>query len=258
MRTLMITSAILFLTCTGMGAIKTQAIEYEHGDTVLEGYLAYDDAQTGNRPGILVVHEWWGLNDYPKRRAEQLAELGYVAFALDMYGKGVVAKTMEEAGAQAGKIRGDRQLARSRAQAGLDVLKQQVNVDPNKIAVIGYCFGGLVALELARSGADIDGVVAFHASLNTPNPDDAKNIKGRVLVLHGAADPNVPQEEVAAFEKAMTEAKVNYRVIQYEGAVHAFTNPAAGNDPAKGAAYNELADKESWIEMKSFLTDVLK
>ena len=257
MRTLMMASAILLVACAGMAAIKTQAVEYKHGDTVLEGYLAFDDSLTGKRPGILVVHEWWGLNDYPKRRARELAELGYVAFALDMYGKGVATTSMDEAGKLSGTFRNDRQLTRVRAQAGLDVLRKQANVDPKQIAVMGYCFGGMVSLELARSGADVDGVVSFHGALNSPTPEDAKAIKGKVLVLHGAADSFVPQEEVAAFEKAMKDAKVDYRVIQYEGAVHAFTNPAAGNDPSKGMAYNEKADQESWQELKKFLSDVL-
>ena len=258
MRSLAVGLTTLVIAISAMASIKTQAIEYKQGDTVLEGFLAYDDSQTGTRPGVLVVHEWWGLNDYAKHRAEMLAELGYVAFCVDMFGKGVVAKTPEEAGAQAGKLRADRPLVRARAQAGLDIFKQQLNVDAEKIAVIGYCFGGMVALELARSGADVDGVVSFHGSLNTPNTEDAKNIKAKILVLHGADDPNVKPDEVAAFEQEMREGAVEWQLFKYGGAVHAFTNPAAGNDPSRGAAYNEKADKRSWEAMKNFFVEIFK
>jgi dienelactone hydrolase len=243
---------------SAMAKIHTESIDYLNNGVALQGYLAYDDSKTGKLPGVLVCHEWWGLNDYPKHRAEQLAELGYVAFCLDMYGKGVVAKTMDEAKAQVGKLYGDRQLVRARAVAGLNVLKKQPNVDPSKIAVIGYCFGGMVALELARSGADIAGVVSFHGALNTPNKDDAKNIKAKVLVLHGADDPNVKPEEVAAFEQEMRDAKVDWELMKFGGAVHAFTNPAAGNDPSKGVAYNEKADQRSWQAMKDFFGEIFK
>ncbi len=254
------TAAVLLLTAVFMTAavakIKTETVDYTHNGVALQGYLAYDDSKTGKLPGVLVCHEWWGLNDYPKHRAEQLAELGYVAFCLDMYGKGVVAKTMDEAKAQVGKLYGDRQLVRALALAGLNQLKKQPNVDPNKIAVIGYCFGGMVALELARSGADVAGVVTFHGSLNTPNPADAKNIKAKILVLTGADDPNIKPEEVAAFEKEMTDAKVDWQLVSYSGTVHAFTNPAAGNDPSKGMAYNEKSDKRSWQAMKDFFAEI--
>lgn len=257
-RRLMILLTVFIPTLTAMAKIHTEMIEYTHNGVALQGYLAYDDTQTDKRPGVLVVHEWWGLNDYPKHRAEQLAELGYVAFALDMYGKGVVATTMDEAKAQVGKLYGDRALVRARAQAGLDILKQQKNVDPSKIAAIGYCFGGMVGLELARSGADIAGVVSFHGALNTPNKQDAKNIQAKVLVLHGADDPNVKPEEVAAFEQEMRNAGVDWQLVKYGGAVHAFTNPAAGNDPSTGGAYNEKADKRSWEAMKVFFVEIFK
>jgi dienelactone hydrolase len=258
MRLALLTLFMVVVMGTASAKTKTEMIDYTHNGVALQGYLVYDDARSGKMPGVLVCHEWWGLNDYPKHRAEQLAELGYVAFCLDMYGKGVVAKTVDEAKAQVGKLYGDRQLVRSRALAGLDILKKQPNVDPGKIAVIGYCFGGMVALELARSGAEIAGVVSFHGALNTPNKDDAKNIKAKVLVLHGADDPNVKPEEVAAFEQEMRDAKVDWELMKFGGAVHAFTNPAAGNDPSKGAAYNEKADQRSWQAMKDFFAEIFK
>jgi len=236
-------------------ALISQVIDYKQGDAVLEGYLAYDDSIKTKRPGILVVHEWKGLNGYAKRRADMLAQLGYVAFAADIYGKGIRPQTIEEAGATAGKFKADRALLRARVNAGLDVLKSQPNVDTTQLAAIGYCFGGTAALELARSGADIKGVVSFHGGLSTPTPNDAKNIKAKILALHGAADPFVKPDEVAAFEKEMTDAKVNYQLIKYPGAMHGFTNPDNQNNPP-GALYNEAADKASWIEMQKFFKEI--
>src|SRR5262249_7260168 len=160
----------------------------------------YDDAASGKRPGVLVAHEWTGHNPYVRKRAEQLAGLGYVAFALDMYGKGVHAKDAQEAAKMAAVYKDDRKLMRARAAAGLDVLRKQRQVDPQRIAAMGYCFGGTTVLELARGGAELAGVVSFHGGLATPTPADAKSIKGKVLVLHGADDPFVPPAEVAAFE----------------------------------------------------------
>jgi dienelactone hydrolase len=236
--------------------LTTEAVEYRDGDTVLEGHLVYDGHLEGKRPGILVVHEWRGLNDYAKRRASQLADLGYVAFAVDMYGKGVYAKDHAEAGQLSGAFRNDRQRMRTRILAALDVLKQQPSVDPAQISAIGYCFGGTTVLELARSGADVRGVVSFHGALDTPNPADARNIKGRVLVLHGAADQFVTPEQAAAFEQEMQQAGVSYQFIAYENAVHSFTVPEAGNDPSTGVAYNMEADKQSWEAMLKFFGEL--
>jgi dienelactone hydrolase len=249
---------ILLLTAGAYGAMKTQVVEYKDGDVICEGYLAYDDAITGARPGILVVHEWTGVGPYVKMRVEKLAQMGYVAFAADIYGKGIRPKNTDEAAAQATIYRKDRQLMRRRVQAGLQVLADNKIVDRKRIAAIGYCFGGGTVLELARSGADIAGVVSFHGNLDTPNPADAKNIKAKILVLHGGADPYVPAEQVAAFQKEMTDANVNWQMNVYGGAVHSFTNPEAGNDPTKGAAYNEQADKRSWLAMKQFFDEIFK
>jgi dienelactone hydrolase len=249
----LITFAVL--ASSARAALITQTVEYKQGDAVLEGYLAYDDAFGGKRPGILVVHEWKGLNAYAKRRTDMLAGLGYVAFAADIYGKGIRPQTIADAGAMAGKFKADRTLLRARVNAGLDVLKSQPNVDISRLAAIGYCFGGTAVLELARSGADVKGIVSFHGGLSSPTPQDAKNIKARILALHGAADPFVKPDEVAAFEKEMTDAKVNYRFIKYPGAMHGFTNPDNKNVPP-GALYNEAADKASWIEMQNFFKEI--
>lgn len=247
---------ILLAAVNAHGAIHTEWVQYRHGETALEGYLAYDDAVKGPRPGVLVVHEWMGLGDYAMKRAEQLAGMGYVAFALDMYGKGVRAKTPEDAAKLSGTYKGNRPLMRARAQAGLDELRKQPLVDPARIAAIGYCFGGTTVLELARSGAPVVGVVSFHGGLGTPEPGEAKNIKGKVLVLHGADDPHVPAAEVAAFQDEMRKAAVDWQMIYYGGAVHSFTNPGSGTDASTGVAYNEKADKRSWEAMKVFFKEL--
>jgi dienelactone hydrolase len=256
-----ILAAILLALVIGTGAqaeMVTKTIEYKDGDVTLEGFLAYDAGISGKRPGVLVVHEWTGLNDYARSRAKQLAESGYVAFSLDMYGKGVRPSNPQEASEQATKYRSDRPLMRRRAKAGLDVLLQQEMTDSTHVAVIGYCFGGGVALELARSGAPLAGVVSFHGNLDTPNPADARNIKGKILVCHGGDDPHVPQEQVLAFQQEMRDAGVDWQMNIYGGAVHAFTNPAAGNDPSRGAAYNAEADHRSWQAMKDFFNEIFK
>jgi dienelactone hydrolase len=250
---------VLMLLTAGdvLAAIQTSTIEYKQGNTVLEGYLAYDDAIKIKRPGVLVVHDWTGLQSFTKKRTEQLARLGYVAFAADIYGQGIRPKNAEESGAQAKIYRQDRQLLRDRANAGLKVLQNYALTDPKRIAAIGYCFGGGTVLELARSGANIQGVVSFHGNLDTPNPEDAKNIKSKVLVLHGANDPFVPEEQVNAFEKEMRQANVDWQLISYGGAVHSFTNPEAKDNP-KGALYNPIAEQRSWTAMRQFFTEIFR
>ena len=242
---------------TAQARLVTKNVEYSQGNTVLEGYLAYEDSLKGKRPGVLVIHEWTGINSYIKERTEQLASLGYVAFAADIYGKGVRPATPELAGKEAAKYRGkDRTLIRARAAAGLEVLAGNPLVDTDRLAVIGYCFGGTAALELARSGAKLQGTVSFHGGLDTPNPADALNIRGKVLALHGADDPHVPPDQVAAFQQEMRLAKVDWEMNYYGGAVHSFTNPDSGNDPSKGVAYNAAADRRSWEAMKQFFAEI--
>ena len=248
----------LMTTTTSQSEVRTERIEYRHGDTQLSGYLAYDDSMRGKRPGVLVVHEWWGMNDYAKSRAGDLARLGYVAFAIDMYGEGKTTSDPKQAGEWASMFRNDRRLCRERAAAGMDVLKKRAQVDPARIAAIGYCFGGMVALEMARAGADLRGVVSFHGSLATPNPADAKNIKGKVLVLHGADDPLVPPAEITGFQEEMRRAGVDWQMNYYGGAVHAFTNPDAGRAGIKGVAYNGEADRRSWQAMRAFFDEIFR
>jgi dienelactone hydrolase len=251
--------ALFALACafTAHAAIQTEAIEYKHGDMTLEGHLAYDDATKGPRPAVLIVHQWKGLTDYEKKRAEMLAKLGYVAFAVDIYGKGVRPKDTAEASAQAGRYKSDRVLLRARANAGLEVLRKQRFVDTKRIAAIGYCFGGTTVIELARSGADIAGVVSFHGALDSPKPEDGKNIKAKVLALHGADDPFVPAKDVAAFEDEMRNAGVDWRLIKYGGAVHSFTDWNADGS-MKGAKYDERADKRSWEDMELFFAEIFR
>ena len=251
-------ASILALVCStsAFAKVQTKVVEYKHGNTVLEGYLAYDDAIKGQRPGVLVVHEWTGLGSYVKKRSEQLAKLGYVAFAVDMYGKGIRPTNPKDAATQASIYKSDRQLMRDRVAAGLKVLEDNKLTDKNRIAAIGYCFGGTTVLELARSGANIAGVVSFHGNLDTPKPQDAANIKGKVLVLAGADDPLVPKPQVDAFENEMRQAKVDWQLVKYGGAVHGFTNPESGNDVSKGVAYNAKADKRSFAEMQKFFVEL--
>jgi dienelactone hydrolase len=236
--------------------IRTETVEYKDGDTVLEGYIAYDAKLAAKRPGILVVPDWLGVGPNVKKTAEKLAAMGYTALAADIYGKGI-RPDQKTAGQVAGKWKSDRPALRKRARAGLDFLAKHKTVDPKRLAVTGYCFGGTAALELARSGAPLKGIVTFHGGLETPTPADAKNIKGKVLALHGADDPFVTPAEVAGFEKEMRDGKVDWELVKYSNAVHSFTIPDAGNDNSKGAAYNAEADKRSWEAMKDFLKEVL-
>jgi len=237
--------------------LVTKTIEYKQGDTTLAGYLAYDDSFAGQRPGVLVVHQWMGLTDYEQNRAVMLAQLGYVAFCADIYGKGIRPQSIPEAGAEATKYKTDRALLRARVNAGLAELKKCKRVDAKRVAAIGYCFGGTTVIELARSGAELNGIVSFHGGLDSPTPADGKNIKCKVLVCHGADDPFEKSEDLAAFEKEMRDANVDWRLIKYGGAVHSFTQPMAdGSLP--GAKYNARADQRSWADMKSFFAEIFQ
>lgn len=257
MKTFIVIGGLLLASVAG-AAVRTQTLTYRQGDTTLEGYLAWDDAITGRRPGVLVVHQWMGLSANERMRAEMLAKLGYVALAVDVYGQGVRPTTPQEAGALAGTYKADRALLRARVAAGLDELRRQPMADAKHVAAIGYCFGGTAVIELARSGADVAGVVSFHGGLDSPTPADGARIRARVLALHGADDPFVPADQLAAFEKEMRDGGVDWQLVMYGGAVHAFTQKEAGTDATRGAAYNERADRRSWEAMKSFLTELFK
>jgi len=229
--------------------IKTEAVLYKDGSSELEGFLAYDDSAKGPRPGVLVIHDWTGLQDYAKTRATQLAELGYIAFAADIYGKGVRPTDPKECAVQAGTYKNDLPLLRRRVLLGLDQLKKKPGVNSEKLAAIGYCFGGTSVLELARSGAEIRGVVSFHGGLSTTQPAKPGDIKARILVCHGGADAHV-NPEVPEFKAEMEKAKAQMEFITYEGAQHGFTKP--------GPAYQAKADKESWSAMKKFFVEILR
>ncbi|MEM6506856.1 MAG: dienelactone hydrolase family protein [Planctomycetota bacterium] len=254
------------LTLPSVADVKTEEITYQDGKTALTGFLAWDpdklprpggNTSQSGAPGVLIVHQWMGLTDYEKGRAKQLAELGYVAFALDIYGTDFSPTSMQEASQASGKFKRDRALFRDRLQNGLKQLQDSAMVDTKRIAAIGYCFGGTGVLELARSGADVAGVVSFHGGLDAPTPEDAKDIKAKVLVLHGADDPFVPREGIDAMKKSFNEAEVDWQMIEYSGAVHSFTQPMAGDDNSRGAAYNEKADKRSWKHMRAFFDETI-
>ena len=238
--------------------LTTRTVEYRQGDAVLEGVLTFDPAGPARRPGVVVVPDWMGVGARARESAERLARLGYVALVADVYGKGVRPANGKEAGALTGKYKGDRPLLRARVNAALAELVRQPNVDPARVGAIGYCFGGTAALELARSGAPVAGVVTFHGGLGSPTPADAKQIKGKVLALHGADDPYVPEAEVKGFEDEMRAGGVDWQLVKYSGAVHSFTNPDAGSDNSKGAAYHAAADRRSWEAMKDFFAEALR
>ena len=246
----------LILVAPAGAKLHQQTVDYHQGATALSGYLAYDDSFTGLRPAVLVFHHWMGIDQYIRGRTDQLARMGYIAFAADIYGKGVRPTNNTEAATQAGIYQKDRDLMRRRAQAALDTLRLMPRVDTKRIAAIGYCFGGGVALELARSGADIAGVASFHGTLDTPHPEDAKNIKARILVLQGTDDPVAPLKQIGALEDEMRNGGVDYQINLYGGAVHSFTMPMAGNDPTTGSAYNPEADRRSWQAMKDFFAEL--
>ena len=235
------------LSVSAFAKVKTELITYKEGGTELEGFIAYDDAVKGARPGVLVVHDWTGLQEYTKTRTTQLAEMGYVAFAADIYGKGVRPTDSKDCAVQAGTYKNDLPLLRKRVLAGLALLKTHEDVDQKKLAAIGYCFGGTSVLELARSGEKVAGVVSFHGGLSTTLPAEKGKVKAKVLVCHGGADAHV-NGEVPAFKAEMEKAGVNLQFITHEGAQHGFTKP--------GGAYQEKADKDSWAAMKKFFGEI--
>jgi dienelactone hydrolase len=257
---------ILILTlAVGVGStvvaradVVTEVIVYSHDGQALEGYLAYSDAVKGRRPGVLIVHEWWGLNDYVRKRAERLAAMGYVAFALDMYGRGRVTEHPKQAGEWATEISANVELWRARAEAGLEILKGQPQTDRTRIAAIGYCFGGSTVQQLAYSGAAVRGVVSFHGGPQIPPENAADAVPAKILLCHGAADPFVTPEFFQDYLTAMARSGLDYQVIVYGGAKHAFTNPDADSMNIPALSYNAVADRRSWKAMQVFFEEILR
>ena len=232
--------------------VVEKSITYTHNGVELQGHYAYDDAIEGARPGVLVIHQWWGLGEYEKRRSRQLAELGYAAFALDMYGKGKFTQSPKQAGEWAGAFYEDRELGRSRAAAGLAILRKQAESDSDKLAAIGYCFGGSMAIELAFSGAAIDGVVSFHGNPQKPAEGDAQRTQAELLICHGAEDPLAPLQDVVAFTESLNGSDVNWTLAVYSNAVHSFTEEAADKHGIDGVSYDPRAEDRSWRHMRVF------
>jgi dienelactone hydrolase len=248
---------VMFISAASAQAgIKKETIQYKDGDVELQGHLAWDDSIAGKRPGVLVVHEWWGLNDYARQRAELLAGMGYVAFAVDMYGKGMVTQHAQEAGQWAGQIRANIKAWQERGLAGLKVLQGHALVDPGRIAAIGYCFGGATAMQMAYAGADLAGAVSFHGSLPEPPKEAAGKIKAKILICHGAADSFIPAEQIQKCQKGLEEAKADWQMVSYSGARHSFTNPAADQAGIEGLRYDRSADARSWRHMQDFFKEI--
>jgi dienelactone hydrolase len=258
LRILLLAVCVLAVSVTAVdAAVKTKTVNYTYDGVTFKGMLAWDDAVQGKRPGVLVVHEWWGLNDYARKRAEELAKLGYVAFACDMYGDGKSTQHPKEAGEFAGEVRKNIKTWQGRALASLKVLEDSDLVDAKNLAAIGYCFGGSTCLELAYSGAPIKAVATFHAALPVPTPEQAKAIKPRILICHGADDSFIPPETIEKFKAALDTAKVNYDFKSYPGAVHSFTVRDADKAGVKGLAYNAAADQQSWESMQNLFRATL-
>ena len=256
---------MITLLFAGLVAFNLQAeivgkeVEYKQGDTVMKGYIAYDDSIQQQRPGVLVVHEWWGHNDYARERARKLARLGYTALAVDMYGDGKQAEHPQDAGKFASAVGGNMPLAKARFEAALDTLKSHETVDDDKLAAIGYCFGGGIVLNMARQGVDLQGVVSFHGSLATSSPAGKGDIKAKIRVFNGAADPMVKAEHITAFEEEMKTAGAEYKLVNYPGAKHAFTNPEADRYAEKfqlPLGYQKKADEDSWQQMQAFFKSI--
>jgi dienelactone hydrolase len=240
----------------GTVAVKSRTVDYKIGDQAFEGLFVYPQASKGKVPGVLMVHNWLGVSDETKRQAERVAKLGLAVFAVDVYGKGIRAKSPQEAMALAGKYKGDRKLFRERVLRGLEVLREQKEVDGAKVVAAGYCFGGTGVIELARAGADVQAVVSFHGGLDSPNPADGKNIKTKVVVLQGADDPFVKPADILAFQNEMRSHNVDWQMTVYGGAVHSFTDAGAGSDVKTGQAYNKNADERSFEVFTDLVHDI--
>ncbi len=256
MKTLVTSLFVLVFALPASAKLVTKPIDYKDGDVTLKGYLAFDDALKGKRPGVLVVHEFWGLNDHARKQADKLAELGYVAFALDMYGDGMATDDPHKAGEMAGRFRKDKKMLLDRAKAGLNVLLKDEHVDPFKIAAIGYCFGGSTVLQLALSGADLAGVVSFHGGLGGIEYTPGTKVKAKILVLHGADDPMIPADQIAAFQDTLRKAGADWEMNYYGNAVHSFTNEKADAVGIKGVAYHKPTADRSWVAMRAFFGEI--
>lgn len=253
---------VLGLSMSALAEIRTREIPYQAADgTALVGYYAYDDSIKGKRPGVIVVHEWWGLNDYARRRARELAQLGYAALAIDMFGGGKHTMHAREAKEMMQHTMSDSTVSQARAQAGLDLLKSQAEVDARRLAAIGYCMGGKVVLDMARQGLDLAGVVSFHGSLGTSTPAEKGKVKARVLVQNGEADTFVPAADIEKFRKEMDAAGVDYQFVNYPNAKHGFTSVDAdrlAKENNLDIAYNAEADKASWKKMQKFFRELFE
>ena len=238
--------------------LKTQTVDYGTSDKKFVGYLTQPKSIKKATPAVLIVHNWMGLTDETKRQADRFAQLGYIVFAADVYGKGQNPKDVKAAGELSGKFKKDRKLLRENLTIALDELKKQKNVDVKQLAVAGYCFGGTASLELARTGVELTGAISFHGGLDSPTPADGKNIKAKVLALHGSNDPFVSAADLAAFEDEMKNHQVDYQLVKYGNTVHSFTEKAAGNDNSKGAAYSASSDVRSFKATQNFLFEIFK
>ncbi|MGA2506413.1 MAG: dienelactone hydrolase family protein [Chitinispirillaceae bacterium] len=257
MKKLMLIAMAAILTGTAGAQVMTKEIIYKNDSTTFKGFVAYDAKAKGKRPGILVVHEWWGLNDFIREKAKDLAAMGYVAFAPDMYGEGRNTTDPQVAAKMAGEVRGTPRM-RDRVVLGLATLLKQEQVDPKRVAAMGFCFGGTACLELAYSGAGVKGVVTFHAGIVSPKPEDMKAVKSKFLVLHGADDPFTPPDSIAKFQESLRKAGVDWQMIYFSHAVHGFTNPSNGSDNSKGLAYNPAAATRAWMYMQDFLREIFE
>ena len=255
---LMFFAGALFASTSSLAEIQTEAVEYRDGDTLLQGYVSWDNDIEGKRPGILVVHEWWGLDNYARQRAEMLADLGYVAFAVDMYGKGQVTNHADQANAWMTQITDNIDGWQKRANLWLNHMKAHPLVNPDDTAAIGYCFGGATVMQLAYSGADIDGVVSFHGSLPAANENQYDSINAKILAAHGNADPFVPAEQVAKFKQALDAAGADWQLLSFGGTKHSFTNPNAAEHGMEALAYDEKADRRSWLAMQNFFDEIFQ
>ncbi len=256
MRCLLMTAmAVLLSGSASVAAVQTKTVSYKHGNLECKGFLAWDDASTAKRPGILVVHEWWGLDDYARDRAQQLASEGYIAFAADMYGQGKTAAHPDEAKKMAAAVRENLGDWVKRATAALEVLKSQPQCDTSKLAAIGYCFGGSTALQLAFSGADLKAVTSFHGALPVPTAEQVKQTKATLLICHGAKDSFIPEETIQKFRTALDDGGADWEMDYYAGAEHSFTVKGADKLGLKGMKYDAEADKRSWARMQSLLKE---